>query len=271
MTAPGPARYRYWTDLTTTEFADLDADRCLAILPVAATEQHGPHLAVSTDSVVNDALLKAALERLPNGADAVVLPPQPVGVSPEHGDFPGTLSLSHETMIRVLIEIARGVAAAGLRKLVLFNSHGGQSHVMDIAAMKIRRKHKILVFPVNAYRFWDTSAAFGAAEAAHGIHAGAAETSIMMAAAPGRVREAAIATHPSLSQDMESRYRYLRPYGRMGSFAWQMQDLNPSGAVGDATLATAEAGAALIEEAGSAIAELFGEIADVKPEDILTP
>jgi creatinine amidohydrolase len=272
MTPPATdRRYRYWTDMTTTEFAALDPERCLAVLPVAATEQHGPHLAVSTDIVVNEALLAAALGRLPAGAEAVVLPLQPVGVSPEHGDFAGTLSLSHETLIRVLIEIARGVAAAGLRKLVLFNSHGGQSHVMDIAAQKIRRKHRILVFPVNAYRFWDTAGAFGAAEAAHGIHAGAAETSIMLSAAPGRVRREAIAAHLSLSQHMERHYRRLRPYGRTGSFAWQMQDLSATGAVGDATLATAEAGAALIEEAGTAIAELFADMATLPSAEILEP
>lgn len=270
MTAPeGRARFRYWADMTTTEFAALEPERCLAILPVAATEQHGPHLAVATDIVVNDALLGAALARLPEAGEAVVLPLQPVGVSPEHGDFSGTLSLSHETLIRVLIEIARGVAVAGLRKIVLFNSHGGQSHIMDIAAQKIRRKHRLLAFPVNAYRFWDTAEAFGAAEAAHGIHAGAAETSIMLSAAPGRVRREAIAAHPSLSQQMEEHYRRLRPYGRMGAFAWQMQDLSASGAVGDATLATAEAGSALIDQAGAAIAELFADMIALPSDEIL--
>ena len=137
--------------------------------------------------------------------------------------------------------------------------------------MKIRRKHHILVFPVNAYRFWDTSAAFGAAEAAHGIHAGAAETSIMLSAAPDRVRRDAIAAHLSLSQHMEKNYRHLRPYGRTGSFAWQMQDLSATGAVGDATLATAEAGAALIDEAGQGIGELFADILDLPSDEILTP
>lgn len=272
MTAPeAESRYRYWTDMTTTEFAALDPERCVAILPVAATEQHGPHLAVSTDIVVNEALLAAALAHLPEGGEAVVLPLQPIGVSPEHGDFAGTLSLSHETLIRVLIELARGVAAAGLRKLVLFNSHGGQSHIMDIAAQKIRRKHHMLVFPVNAYRFWDTAGAFGAAEAAHGIHAGAAETSIMLSAAPERVREDAIAAHLSLSQHMEKKYRHLRPYGRTGSFAWQMQDLSATGAVGDATLASAAAGEALIDQAGTAIAELFADIIALPSDDILAP
>lgn len=265
------ARARFWIDMTTTEFADLDPETCLAILPVGATEQHGPHLSVSTDIVVNDALLTSALDHLPDRGSAVVLPMQPVGVSPEHGDFPGTLSLSHETLIRVLIEVANGVARAGLRKLVLFNSHGGQSHIMDIAAQKIRRKHHILVFPVNAYRFWDASGAFGAEEAAHGIHAGAAETSIMLSAAPDRVRTGVIASHRSLSQDMAERYEFLRPYGRTGSFAWQMQELNASGAVGDATLASAEAGRELIDKAGAAIGTLFSEMIDLASGDILTP
>jgi creatinine amidohydrolase len=263
MTAP-PSRY--WIDLTTAEFGDIDRERLIALLPVGATEQHGPHLPLSVDSRIAAALVKRVADALPPAFPLSVLPMLHFGVSPEHADFPGTLSLSAETMLAVLMDVGRSVAAAGIRKLAILNSHGGQPQLLDLAAQKLRRECRLLVFPLNAYRYWSVERHFGAEEAALGIHGGAAETSIMLAIAAETVRRARIADFPSLAADMAKRFRHLRPYGRLAGFGWQAQDLNPAGAVGNATRADAAKGAALLDEAAAMLAEILHEIAGLSPD-----
>ena len=127
---------RFWQDMSSEEFAKLDAARVIAVLPVAAIEQHGPHLPVATDACINRGVLTRALELMPADLPVTILPLLPVGKSNEHLAFPGTLSLSAETLIRVWTEVGEGVARTGIRKLVLFNSHGGQPQIMDIVARR---------------------------------------------------------------------------------------------------------------------------------------
>jgi len=253
-------RHRRWGDLTTAEFGSLDPERTVALLPIAATEQHGPHLPLSTDADIAEGLIAAALDRLGDGLDLLVLPMLAVGLSPEHADFAGTLTLEPETLLAAISEIGDGVQAAGVAKLALFNSHGGQSRLLDLAAQRLRRDCEILAVAVNGYRLWQAEDIFPEAEVRHGIHAGAVETSIMMHLKPDLVRREKLAAHASLSETMEADYDRLAPFGRVG-FGWQAQDLNETGACGDATLASAEAGRRLVEQAGSALAALLGEIA----------
>ena len=259
---------RYWADHTTEEFATFDPAATVILLPVAAIEQHGPHLPVSVDRDICAALVERLVERLPAEVPLLVLPALPVGVSIEHGDFPGTLSLSAETMIAVLMELAGGVAAAGFRKLALLNSHGGNPAVLDIVAHKLRRKHELLVFPLNGYRYWQAERHFGVHEAGHGIHGGAAETSIVQAIRPDAVRADKIARFASRSEDMAQTYTHLRPFGRIAGFGWQTQDLNPAGAAGDATLASPEAGIGLLEEATEVLVRVVAEISSLPPDAI---
>ncbi len=256
MTEP---RIRLWRELTTTDFAGLDAETTLALLPLAATEQHGAHLPLSTDADIADGIIAETLKRLTGDFDLLVMPRLDIGLSPEHADFPGTLTLEPETMIAVLREIGTGVADAGIRKLVLFNTHGGQSRILDMAAQGLRRSRGMLVVSVNLYRLWRAGELFAEDEVRHGIHAGAVETSIMLHLRADLVRREAIADNPSLSAKMAGEYRRLTPFGELG-FGWQAQDLNPTGAVGDARLASAEAGRKLVERAGEAASELLGEV-----------
>ena len=257
MTTP---RIRLWRELATTDFADIDDESSIALLPLAAVEQHGPHLPLSTDADISEGIVAATLNRVRGEFDLLVLPMLEFGLSPEHADFPGTLTLEPETMIAALREIGTGVADAGLRKLVLFNTHGGQSRILDIAAQALRRARAMMVVSVNLYRLWNAGELFAPEEVRHGIHAGAVETSIMLHLRPDLVRGEAIADNPSLSASMESDYRRLGPFGTVG-FGWQTQDLNPSGAVGNAGLASAEAGRTLVESAAEAAAVLLGETA----------
>ena len=261
-----PPVARYWIDLTTAEFAELDRQRLIALLPVGATEQHGPHLPLSVDSRIAAALVKRLADALPEDFPLSVLPMLHFGVSPEHADFPGTLSLSAETMLALLMDVGRSVAAAGIRKLAILNSHGGQPQLLDIAAQKLRRECRLLVFPLNGYRYWNVEAQFGAEEAALGIHGGAAETSIMLAIAAETVRRGKIEDFKSLAGEMAKRFRHLRPYGRKASFGWQTQDLNPAGAVGNATRADAAKGEALLAEAAATLLEIIREIDALSPD-----
>jgi creatinine amidohydrolase len=261
-----PPIARYWIDLTTAEFHELDRARTVALLPVGATEQHGPHLPLSVDSRIAAALVKRVADALPPEFPLSILPMLHFGVSPEHADFPGTLSLSAETMLAVLMDVGRSVAAAGIRKLAILNSHGGQPQLLDIAAQKLRRECRLLVFPLNGYRYWSVERHFGAEEAAHGIHGGAAETSIMLAVAEDAVRRGKLADFRSLAAEMAKRFKHLRPYGRIASFGWQAQDLNPAGAVGDATRADAAKGEALLAEAAATLTEILREIDALSPD-----
>jgi len=261
--APFP---RYWIDLTTAELADIGGARTIALLPVGATEQHGPHLPLSVDSRIAAALVKRVADALPPEFPLSVLPMLHFGVSLEHADFPGTLSLSAETMLALLMDVGRSVAAAGIRKLAILNSHGGQPQLLDLAAQKLRRECRLLVFPLNGYRYWNVEKHFGAEEAALGIHGGAAETSIMLAIAEDTVRRAKLADFKSLAADMAKRFKHLRPHGRIASFGWQAQDLNPAGAVGNATRADAAKGEALLAEAATTLVEILREIEALSPD-----
>ena len=171
--------------------------------------------------------------------------------------FPGTISLRPRPC-----GAADGCGAQRRRRGIKARdlTSNGSSRAPHIAAQKLRRECRLLVFPLNGYRYWNTEKHFGAKEAAEGVHGGAAETSIMLAIAAETVRRAELADFPSLAADMAKRFKHLRPYGRIASFAWQAQDLNPSGAVGNAKRAAAETGEALLAEAAAMLVEILREI-----------
>ena len=250
---------RFWQDMPTEEFARLDAPAVIAVLPVGAIEQHGPHLPVSVDACINVGVLARALELAPDDLPVTALPMLPVGKSNEHIDFPGTLTLPAPTLIRMWTEVGASVARAGVRKLVLFNSHGGQVAVMDIVARDLRIEHEMLVVPYSWSDAGIPDGLFPPEEVQHGIHAGAIETAMMLHLRPDLVRMERAKNFRTLSMEMATEYRRLSPIGRV-RMGWQAQDLNPEGACGDATNADAERGRALVEHAAQALVELLVEI-----------
>ncbi|MEP6790940.1 MAG: creatininase family protein, partial [Ramlibacter sp.] len=141
-----PIPSRFWADLKTTDFAALDPVSTVAVLPVAATEQHGPHLPLSVDQTLVDGVIAAALPQLDSALPVLFLPTQQIGYSPEHIQFPGTLTLSSATLAATWIELGECVARAGLKKLLLLNSHGGQASVMDIVARELRTRCNLIVY-----------------------------------------------------------------------------------------------------------------------------
>lgn len=252
---------RSWEDLAWTEFRGLDP-QTVAILPVAAIEQHGPHLPVCVDATLNGGILDRALALAPDGLPLLVLPMQKIGLSVEHIRYPGTLTLQPETVLALWTDIGDSVARAGIRKLVIFNSHGGQPQIMDIVCRRMRSAHRMLAVGVSWFRLKrgaDGEAALPEAERVHGIHGGAVETAMMMHLAPGLVRRAAIADFSSRWLAHESGYAQLTPEGAIG-FGWETQDLNPSGAVGDPRLATPAMGAGIVENSARALLQLLTEV-----------
>lgn len=266
MTTPS----RYWADLSTQDFAQRiatgQAAQTIAVLPVAATEQHGPHLPLSVDTVLVDGVVTAALPHLAPDLNVLFLPTQAVGLSPEHARFPGTLTLKSETILRLWTDLGESVAAAGIRKLVLFNSHGGQVSVMDMVARDLRARLDMLVYSVSWFNLplrdengQDVNALFSADEHRFGIHAGDVETSMMLALDPAHVDMAHAQNFASSSQARASKFDILGN-GRSAKLGWQMQDYNPAGAVGNAAHATADKGHAVVDAAGRSLARLLAEI-----------
>lgn len=260
---------RHWQDMSSDEFAKLDAAQAIALLPVAAIEQHGPHLPVSTDACINQGVLAGALEQMPDDLPVTVLPMLPVGKSNEHLAFPGTLTLSAETLIRVWTEVGECVARTGIKKLVLFNSHGGQPQVMDIVARDLRVRHGMMVVAWSWYAGGLPPGLFDEAEVRHGIHAGAIETSMMLHLRPDLVRMNLAADFVPLMSELAGDYRHLSPTGA-GRLAWMAQDLHPHGACGNAADADAERGRVLVEHAAQTLIALLREV-DRYPLERLRP
>ena len=263
---PQPPRSRQWSDLSTTDFATLDLARAIAVLPLGATEQHGPHLPLSVDANLAHSMVEASTRALPPDLPVLFLPVQRIGYSPEHGAYPGTLSLKADTVIRLWTDIAESVSAAGVNKLVLFNTHGGNVGLLDVVARDLRARLGMLAYSVNWFDLPlktpggdDVLARFTPEELRFGVHGGQVETSIMMALKPRLVRLSKARNFTSSSESRARDFRILGN-GKSAKLAWMAQDLHPSGCVGNAVAANADDGVALLDAAGRALAELLVEI-----------
>ncbi len=250
---------RDWMDMTWRDIAGAETARWIAVLPLAAVEQHGPHLPLGVDTFIAEAYLARVRDVLPDDLPVTFLPVQRIGISAEHLSYPGTLTLSATTAIAVWTELVESLARAGVRKLVLVTSHGGNVAVMELVARDLRTRLNMLTVTVGWHRFGYPDGAFSSDEKRHGIHGGDIETSLMLAAKPDTVRmdKAPKATPETLA--MAAEFKWLGAY-RPAGFAWMTQDLHPSGAVGDATLATPAKGEAALQRGAEAFVELLREI-----------
>jgi creatinine amidohydrolase len=273
MQPPFHVTTHFWSDLTTRQFAQLTTNpsiaQVVAILPVAATEQHGPHLPVSVDAALVDGVVNASLAHLPTDLPVLFLPTQKIGKSNEHIRFPGTLTLSAQTVISLWMDIGRSVARSGIKKMLILNSHGGQASIMDIVARDLRTECDLIVYSANWYNLPLGDAVMGlfpADEHRFGIHAGDIETSMMLAlqktAGIKGIDMTQAQNFHSTSQDRAAKYPVLGN-GSSAKLGWQMQDYNPLGAAGNALAATAEKGQALLDAAGLQLAALLKEISEL--------
>ena len=251
---------KLWAELTWTDFRDADMASAIAVLPVAAIEQHGPHLPVGVDTFIMEGYLRAAIARLPEDLLALFLPVQAIGKSNEHLEFPGTLTFSAETVIRAWCEIGESVHRAGVRKLVIVNSHGGNIPPLDIVARELRVRLGMLVVVVSWSRFGYPDGLYGPDEKVHGIHAGEAETSLMMAFRPELVRHDAVRNFVPNSIAIAEEFTHLRVTQPIG-FGWMAQDVSAAGAMGDAASGTAAKGEASRDFAAAAFVALLQDVA----------
>ncbi len=233
--------YLSWTEIQAMP----DKENVVIIQPVGAIEQHGPHLPLIVDAAIGVAVLGKALEKLDSSIPAYALPPLYYGKSNEHWHFPGTITISAQTLLATLTEVAESLYRAGFRKLVFMNSHGGQPQVMEIAARDLHVKYEdFLVFPLFTWRVPNiTGELLSPKEKQLGIHAGDAETSLMLSILPDCVKmEAAVAEYPSgLPEDS-----LLTMEGKL-PFAWTTRDLSQTGVLGDPTVATKQKGERILE------------------------
>ena len=249
-----------WVDMATIDFATLDPARTIALLPVGAVEQHGPHLPLGTDTMIADGIVARTLDVVDGDITVLVLPTQSIGDSLEHADFPGTLSHMAETLIASWLELGRSVHAAGLRKMMIFNAHGGQPQIVDIVAKRLRVELDMLVGRATYFSFGCPDGLIDPDEFAFGIHGGDLETSMMLHLHPDLVRRDNMA-------DFENRMRTIAPTmhrmgrgGRIG-IGWKASDLNQAGAVGNADAGTAEKGRALVEHFADELALRLADLA----------
>jgi len=259
----------HWWDFSTAAFAARDLSATVVVMPVGAVEQHGPHLPVKVDTAINAAIIARTVARLAATDDVLVLPTLPIGKSDEHLAFPGTLALSGDTLRRVWLEVAASVQRAGARKLLMFNSHGGQSALMDIVCRAIRIELGMLAVACSWFRITPLDDLFSREELTHGIHGGDIETSAMLAVAPEVVAMQAAENFVPLTVNIERSGSLLAAEGPV-SFGWQAQDLHPAGVCGDAANATREKGEIVLDRAADALLRL---IRDMRTFDMaaLTP
>jgi creatinine amidohydrolase len=254
---------RYWIELSTRQIAALPP-ATIAILPVGAVEQHGPHLPVGTDALINRGILAHALDRMAPDMPVVILPEQTIGNSIEHLSFAGTLSHTAAATMDIWATVLEGALRAGITKLLLFNSHGGQVKQLQPTALLLRQRWGAMAFYASWFDAGYPEGLFSDDEIAFGIHAGAIETSMMLHLCPHLVTVDHIADFPSSARDLETAFSRLQTdpgNGRMAGFGWMMQDLHPSGAAGDARQASMGKGKALVEHAAERLVQVIGDIA----------
>jgi creatinine amidohydrolase len=228
----------------------LPRESTLLVLPTAAIEQHGHHLPLATDTLINNLLLGRALEKLPAELPIYALPPVHYGKSNEHIGFPGTLSVSASTFMAVLRDLGASIASAGFKKLVLYNTHGGNTSLIDVMARDLRAEFGLRTFALHG----SAGVSFeglSPQERAYGFHAGEVETSFLLASVPELVDRSAYTVNYIADVNKPE---LLRPENAPAVFAWLTRDIAESGVLGDPRPASAEKGIRWIEEAATQVA-----------------
>ena len=239
-------------DLSSLETRDLLPQIELVLIPVGAHEQHGPNIAVSTDTVSADALCRAAAA-LP-GPTVAVAPAIPWGISWHHMRFPGTISLRPATLVALLDEIVGSLHAHGFTRFLIVNGHGGNNATIATAVEQIKQERGVpLIGAIFGYALIAERARVLLSAEAIG-HGGADEAAVVMAVAPHLARPHAFAA-AELTGDQVEAAALLREYG--GLLARPFHEVTRNGATGDATPATAELGRQILDGAARRLAEII--------------
>jgi creatinine amidohydrolase len=252
---------RNFTYLTWKQVDTLPRESTLLVLPTAAIEQHGHHLPLATDTLINNLLLGKALELVPAELSIYALPPVCFGKSNEHLGFPGTLSVSAQTFLAVVRDLGASIAASGFKKVVLYNTHGGNTSLVDVLARDLRAEFGLRTFSL----FGSPGAMFEGVskqERTYGFHAGEIETAYLLYGTPELVHPEEYTKNYIARLDEPE---LLKPEGSAANFAWLTRDIAPSGVLGDPTAATAENGERWANEAAARIAEILVAMYNFEP------
>jgi creatinine amidohydrolase len=252
---------RNFAYLTWKQVDALPRERTLLVLPTAAIEQHGHHLPLATDTLINNLLLGKALALIAPELEIYALPPVCYGKSNEHIGFPGTLSVSAQTFLAVVRDLGASIAAGGFRKVVLYNTHGGNTSLVDVLARDLRAEFGLRTFSL----FGSPGAAFegvSAQERTYGFHAGEIETAFLLHGTPELVHTDEYTANYIARVDQPE---LLKPEGSAANFAWLTRDIAPSGVMGDPSAATAENGERWSDEAAMRIAEILTAMYHFEP------
>ncbi|WP_026620717.1 creatinine amidohydrolase [Ensifer sp. WSM1721] len=247
-----------WDD-NPADLAPLERRDWIAVLPLGAHEQHGPHLPFDTDRLIAEGIVERVIPALRDGLPVTFLRVEPVGYSVEHMDVPGTRTLAYDEAIARWLGIAENLAWLGVRKFVMLNAHGGNSPLMTIVATEARMRFSMLAVATSWTRFGQPEGWIGAEDKAIDIHGGDIETSVMLALCPDKVDMTKARRFPSRQSEFVRRFKHLRAYGPH-AFGWKMSDLNPEGVAGNAAAATAERGELLLDHAVKGVIELLEDV-----------
>jgi creatinine amidohydrolase len=262
MTALHDPRERRLAWRTSPEVEAVARSDALVIQPIASVEQHGPHLPCYTDSLVAEGLVDRAITLTPENVNVWVLPVIAYGKSNEHLGFPGTISLSAETLIAVCRDVGRSVARSGFRKLAFVNGHGGQPHLLEMVARDIREETGLMVFPLFPYRLGVPEGVVSSPEEeALGIHGGELETSLVLALHPESVHMDRLESGGDRVRKLYGDLEYLSLEGALPT-AWLTRDLSENGVIGDPTNASVERGERMLSHLAEGLSRVFAEICE---------
>ena len=264
------AKWFFWNELNTADFARLDPERVIAVLPTASTEQHGPHLPIATDVTIANGMLDETRRQLPDDLQILVLPVQEIGKANEHKYGPGTLSFGADILIPAWTAIGQKVCEAGIRKMVIVNSHGGNTDIISIVSRELRVRFDMAVLVTHWGRFGHPDGLISAHEAKFGIHGGEVETSLMLHFRPDLVRMDKAENFVSKAEEMQESSAYIQPTPPH-ALAWIAHDLNPAGVVGDASKGTADKGAAISVFQVAKFIEMLSDFADYPLANLYRP
>lgn len=249
----------HYGKLTWEEVRDAEKDR-VVILPVAATEDHGPHMPLDTDTLLGTRIVEAVADRAPE--EVLVMPTIPYGFNEHHKDFPGVIWIQPETLIAFVTDVTKSLAHHGFRRLLLLNSHGSNHAVLDLAARKTVIETGIICVSASYWNLMsDRINAIRKSPTGGIAHAGEFEAAMYMHLEPEHVHLERAASQ--IVHDPSSRYFNL-DLAAGGSRAmlmrwWSAQ--SPDGTMGDPTVADAETGAQYFE---AAVEETLGLVREIR-------
>jgi len=250
---------RFWSEIDPARMDETDWSDWVAVLPLGATEQHGPHLPFETDSLIAEGIVSRLAKQLPENSEVTFLPVEEIGYSPEHLDYAGSKSLNYNQAIERWVGIGEKLHSHGINKIILLNAHGGNSPLMTIAATELRLHFSMLAVATSWTRFGVPKGLINPEEVAFGIHGGEVETSVMMVLHPELVDINKAQDFSNFQRKLADENEHLRAYGKHG-FGWKMQDLNPAGVVGNAAAASVEKGEKLLDHSIEGLLQLIKEV-----------